>query len=244
MWRIDMTNKKIIQEFFDKKIIQISTNPLFQLTSGKQAPVYIDHRKIFSFSELRRMVVSEWALKLEEHSRLLSSPGAPLSSPGAPLSSPGAPLSSPGLTRGSTPIVFAGTATAGIAPAYALAEHFQCGFVYVRNKPKEHGLKSAIEGVIPQGAQVIVIDDMITTGSSILSAVEVLRSEKIPVLFASSISRHNFKKTNANFFKADIDFISVFKTSDLFLNACEMGLITKSDFDVVTQWLIGLDEQE
>lgn len=218
-----MTNKKIIQEFFDKKIIQISTNPMFQLTSGKQAPVYIDHRKIFSFPELRRMVVSEWTLKLEEHSRLLSSPS---------------------LTRGSTPIVFAGTATAGIAPAYALAEHFQCGFVYVRNKPKEHGLKSAIEGVIPQGAQVIVIDDMITTGSSILTAVEVLRSEKIPVLFASSISRHNFKKTNANFFKADIDFISVFKTSDLFLNACEMGLITKSDFDVVTQWLIGLDEQE
>lgn len=210
-----MTNKKIIQEFFDKKIIQISTNPLFQLTSGKQAPVYIDHRKIFSFPELRRMVVSKWAFQLEKC-----------------------------VLAGSSPIVFAGTATAGIAPAYALAEHFQCGFVYVRNKPKEHGLKSAIEGVIPQGAQVIVIDDMITTGSSILSAVEILRSEKIPVLFASSISRHNFKKTNANFFKADIDFISVFKTNDLFLNACEMGLITKLDFDVVTQWLLSLDEQE
>lgn len=203
----------VISEFFNKKIIQISTDPLFKLTSGKHAPVYIDHRKIFSFPELRKSVVSEWALQIQKHLDL--------------------PIKSN--------FVFAGTATAGIAPAYALAEHFSCGFVYVRNKPKEHGLKSAIEGVIPENPLVIVIDDMVTTGSSILSAVDTLRAENIPVLLASSISRHNLKKTNAHFAGKNVTLFSLFKTSDIFVTACKMGLITHTDLGVIDQWLAGLD---
>lgn len=209
-----MTHREIIiRGFFEKKIIQISTDPLFQLTSGKTAPVYIDHRKIFSFSELRKNVISEWAFELKKH---------------FPLSSMHEKL------------VFAGTATAGIAPAYALAEHFQCGFVYVRNKPKEHGLKSAIEGVIPEGAQVVVIDDMVTTGSSILSAVQILKEQHIPILGASSISRHDLDKTNACFSQSNVNLVSLFKTNDVFLVACELGLISHKEFDVIQNWFSGL----
>jgi len=209
--------EQLIEQLFEKKVIQISTNPMFTLTSGKKAPVYIDHRRIFSFPDLRKQIISYWADQLECKYDLLTK---------------------------KEDLVFAGTATAGIAPAYALAEHFQCGFVYVRSKAKEHGLKSAIEGVLSANAQVIVIDDMVTTGSSLLSAVERLCAENQNVICASSISRHALDSSAIKFQKAGVELVSLFQTNQMFQIALDKNAISKDDFSIIQNWLLELNKQE
>jgi orotate phosphoribosyltransferase len=212
---LDSETHDIVRGFFEAKVLQISTNPMFKLTSGKESPVYIDHRKIFSHSSLRKKVVAKWAEMLKvEFSAMLDSGN----------------------------VVFAGTATAGIAPAYALAEHFNSGFVYVRSKPKQHGLNSIIEGSLPANACVFVVDDMITTGGSILQAVEYVKSESVKSIVAISISNHNLKKANDSFVAKNLACKSLFKTTDLFDIAYAKDFITGREMKMIMEWLTQLDE--
>ncbi|APJ04086.1 orotate phosphoribosyltransferase [Silvanigrella aquatica] len=212
---LDSETHEIVRGFFEAKVLQISTNPMFKLASGKESPVYIDHRKIFSHPTLRKKVISKWAEMLKiEFSSMLDSPN----------------------------LVFAGTATAGIAPAYALAEYFNAGFVYVRSKPKDHGLNSIIEGTMPSNALVFVVDDMITTGGSLLQAAEHLKSEYVKSMVAISISNHNLKKSNEAFFSKNLVCKSLFKTTDLFDVAYAKDFITGREMKMIMEWLTQLDE--
>ncbi|WP_186645169.1 orotate phosphoribosyltransferase [Fluviispira vulneris] len=207
--------QEIIQGFFEAKVIQIKTNPMFKLTSGKESPVYIDHRKIFSHPQLRRKVIKAFADSL---------------------------LSQYAKQFTQDIVVFAGTATAGIAPAYALADYFNCGFVYVRSKAKEYGLNSVIEGFIPDEAHVIVVDDMVTTGGSILQACEHVRKDGFQILTAVSLSQHSLKKVKENFTLANIPLHSLFKTTDIFDIAYGKNMITGREMKLIMEWLTQLDE--
>jgi orotate phosphoribosyltransferase len=213
--KITPSKKEIIKGFFEAKVVQINTNQLFKLSSGKESPIYLDHRKIFSYPSLRKLVVEEWAnlLKFEYKSYFEKEKN----------------------------IVFAGTATAGIAPAYALAEYFSAGFIYVRNKAKEHGLKSTIEGVIPRMANIIVIDDMVTTGGSILHSAENLRNEGYNILTSSSISYHNLSKTMNLFRSKNINLLSIFKTTDILDLAYGMNFIDDKELARIMEWIHNLE---
>lgn len=212
---LDSDIHDIVRGFIETKVMQISTNPMFKLTSGKESPVYLDHRKIFSHVTLRRKIIHKWAhfLKAEFN----------------------------GVFENGNNIVFAGTATAGIAPAYALAEYFNCGFVYVRSKPKQHGLASVIEGSLPTNASVIVVDDMITTGGSVIQAVEYVRMESVKNIFVTSISTHNLKKANDAFAANHVLARSLFKTTDLFDVAYAKEFITGKEMKMIMEWLTQLD---
>ena len=212
---LDSETHDIVRGFFEAKVLQISTNPMFKLTSGKNSPVYIDHRKIFSHSFLRKKVIAKWAKMLKAEFPNMFESGN---------------------------IVFAGTATAGIAPAYALAEYFNSGFVYVRSKPKEHGLNSVIEGLLPANSNVFVVDDMITTGGSILQAAEYLQAEAIKSLVATSISNHNLKKAYESFSAKQLTCKSLFKTTDLFDIAYAKEFINGREMKMIMEWLTQLDE--
>jgi orotate phosphoribosyltransferase len=207
--------KEIIKGFFEAKIIQINTHTMFKLSSGKESPIYLDHRKIFSYPNLRKLVIHEWAHLIKNEFKMYF--------------------------EKEKNIVFAGTATAGIAPAYALAEFFSCGFIYVRAKAKEHGLKSMIEGVIPHAANIIVVDDMVTTGGSILNAVENLKQEGCKVLTTTSISYHNLNKTMSSFKEKDIGLLSLFKTTDILDIAYKMNFIDGREMQSIMEWLTSLD---
>ena len=208
--------KEIIKGFFEAKIIQINTTNLFKLSSGKESPIYLDHRKIFSYPNLRKIVIQEWANIIKTEFR--------------------------NYFEKEKDIVFAGTATAGIAPAYALAEYFGCGFIYVRSKAKEHGLKSMIEGVVPRNANIIVVDDMVTTGGSILQSADNLRQEGYNVLSTTSISYHNLNKTMSLFKKKQIDLISLFKTTDILDIAYKMNFVDSKEMRSIMEWLTSLDD--
>lgn len=208
--------KEIVKGFFEAKVIQINTTNLFQLSSGKASPIYLDHRKIFSYPSLRKLITQEWAQLIRQKLR-------------------------PYFEKEKN-IVFAGTATAGIAPAYALAEYFSAGFVYVRAKPKDHGLKSVIEGVLPHNANIIVVDDMVTTGGSILHCAENIRHEEHKVIATTSISYHNLNKTMSLFKKKQIDLISLFKTTDILDIAYKMNFVDSKEMRSIMEWLTSLDD--
>src|SRR3990170_4004486 len=88
--------------------------------------------------------------------------------------------------------VIAGVATAGIAWGAMVADQLKLPFIYVRPKPKEHGLGNQIEGHYEPGQQVIVIEDLISTGKSSLQVVEVLRSAGLEVAGIVSIFTYGF----------------------------------------------------
>ena len=212
---LDADIHDIVRGFIETKVLQISTNPMFKLASGKESPVYLDHRKIFSHVTLRKKIVSKWGQFLKTEF--------------------------PSVFDNSNNIVFVGTATAGIAPAYALAEFFNCGFVYVRSKPKEHGLASVIEGSLPSNAVVFVVDDMITTGGSVLQAVEYVKMEPVKNIFVTSISTHQLKKASESFVARHVIAKSLFKTTDLFDVAYAKEFITGKEMKMIMEWLTQLD---
>lgn len=212
---LDAEIHEIIRGFFEAKVVQISTNPMFKLSSGKESPVYIDHRKIFSHVALRKRVITKWTEMLKsEFSGLFNSSN----------------------------IVFAGTATAGIVPAYALAESFHAGFVYVRSKPKQHGLTSVIEGALPTNSFVFVVDDMITTGRSILQAIDNIKTEPVKSIVAISITNHNLKKQKEIFNEKNIVCRSLFNSTDIFDIAYAKNYINSREMKMIMEWLTQLDE--
>src|SRR5687768_18253158 len=96
----------------------------------------------------------------------------------------------------------AGVATAGIAWGAMAADQLKLPFVYVRPKPKEHGLGNQIEGYYEQGQKVVVIEDLISTGKSSLQVVEVLRASGLNVVGMVSIFDYGFPAAAQSFAQA------------------------------------------
>src|ERR671912_3070289 len=98
--------------------------------------------------------------------------------------------------------LLAGVATAGIAWGAMVADQLKLPFIYVRPKPKEHGLGNQIEGFYEQGQKVVVIEDLISTGKSSLQVVEVLRNNGLNVIGMVSIFDYGFAAAAESFERA------------------------------------------
>ena len=92
--------------------------------------------------------------------------------------------------------VIAGVATGGIAIGALVAEAMNLPFIYVRSEAKKHGLGNQVEGVLKAGQRVMVIEDLISTGSSSLTAVEVLRQTQADVIGMAAIFTYGFAKAS------------------------------------------------
>ncbi len=103
-----------------------------------------------------------------------------------------------------------GTATAGIPQACFVAELLELPMAYVRPEPKGHGRSKQIEGYIPQGAKVVVIEDLISTGGSSIKAIKALEEEGIEVLGLLAIFTYELEKANVNIQDADINLKNTF----------------------------------
>src|SRR5436189_1287477 len=88
--------------------------------------------------------------------------------------------------------LLAGVATAGIAWGAMVADQLKLPFIYVRPKPKEHGLGNQIEGEYTAGQKVVVIEDLVSTGKSSLQVVDVLKNERLEILGMVSIFNYQF----------------------------------------------------
>jgi len=134
------------------------------------------------------------------------------------------------------PDAIAGVATGAIAIGVLVAEALELPFVYVRPKPKEHGLGNMIEGEIKPGSKVVVIEDLISTGKSSLQAVEALRNADIEVIGMAAIFTYEFDHAVQNFKKENILLYTLSNYHVLIETALETGYIKQSDIETLKQW--------
>lgn len=132
--------------------------------------------------------------------------------------------------------LIAGVATAGIAWGAMIADQLKLPFVYVRPKPKEHGLGNQIEGQFEQGQKTVVIEDLISTGKSSLQVVDVLQQNKIEVIGMVSIFNYQFDVAKKAFEKQNVVYHSLTNYTSLLNLAVQKGMVQKEDEEVLLKW--------
>ncbi|MEY8662627.1 orotate phosphoribosyltransferase [Ligilactobacillus faecis] len=132
--------------------------------------------------------------------------------------------------------VIAGTATAGIPHAAFIAEELNLPLVYVRSKPKDHGQGRQIEGVLKKGAKTVVIDDLLSTGGSVLKAVKAAENEDADVLGVAAIFSYQLKALEENFNEARLPFITLTNYTELLSAALETGHISAAEEEILQKW--------
>jgi orotate phosphoribosyltransferase len=132
--------------------------------------------------------------------------------------------------------VIAGVATGGIAIGCLVAEELGLPFIYVRASAKEHGKKNLIEGYYNQGQSVVVIEDLISSGRSSLSAVKALRKEELNVRGLISIFTYSFDLAEENFTKLNCEKISLCDYNILLNEAVKSNYIEQKDIKLLDDW--------
>jgi orotate phosphoribosyltransferase len=130
----------------------------------------------------------------------------------------------------------AGVATAGISWGVMAADQLKLPFVYVRPKPKEHGLGNQLEGELAKGAKVLVVEDLISTGKSSLQVCEVLRQSGIEPVGMVSIFTYGFDQAAQAFDQAGIKLVSLTNYESLLRLALEQGKISASEHEILASW--------
>lgn len=130
----------------------------------------------------------------------------------------------------------AGVATAGIPHGALAADLLRLPFVYVRSKPKGHGLTNQIEGVLTQGQKVVVIEDLVSTGMSSLEAVEALRNAGADVIGMCALFTYGFSQATEAFDKAGVKLITLSNYNALIELAGNNGSIQPEALYKLNQW--------
>lgn len=132
--------------------------------------------------------------------------------------------------------LLAGVATAGIAWGAMAADQLKLPYIYVRPKPKEHGLGNQIEGYYEPGQKVLVIEDLISTGKSSLQVVDVLRNAGMHVVGMVSIFTYGFDVADKAFAEAGVKYLSLTNYSTLIELALEKGIVSKETESMLMDW--------
>lgn len=132
--------------------------------------------------------------------------------------------------------LIAGVATAGIAWGAMVADQLKLPFIYVRPKPKEHGLGNQIEGGFVPGQKTVVVEDLISTGKSSLEVVEVLQKAGIEVIGMVSIFNYRFDVAATAFEKAGIPVFSLTDYPTMIELAEKKGSVQPSEADNLLKW--------
>src|SRR5436190_1945086 len=132
--------------------------------------------------------------------------------------------------------LLAGVATAGIAWGAMTADQLKLPYIYVRPKPKEHGLGNQVEGYYEKGRKVLVIEDLISTGKSSLQVCEVLKAEGMVVIGMISIFNYGFEQAVKSFGDAGIPYRSLTNYETLIGLAIEKGLVAADQQKTLLKW--------
>jgi orotate phosphoribosyltransferase len=127
----------------------------------------------------------------------------------------------------------AGVATAGIPPATSLANLIKLPLIYVRSSPKEHGLRNQVEGILKSGQAVVMVEDLISTGGSLLKAVDAVREAGGVVEYCLGIFSYGFPETKERFEKSqcqlhtllNLDFLLQFAVKEEYIDSEEKQLV-------------------
>lgn len=132
--------------------------------------------------------------------------------------------------------VIAGVATGAIAWGMLVAEELGKPFVYVRPTPKDHGTGAQIEGSLPENANVVVVEDLISTGASSMSAVECLTKEGANVMGMVAIFSYNFDKARRSFEYSNLELRTLTNYNTLINEAVACNYIKDKDLETLQDW--------
>ncbi len=132
--------------------------------------------------------------------------------------------------------IIAGTATAGIPHAAWVAQKLNLPMVYVRSSAKEHGKGKQTEGVLPEGAKVVLIEDLLSTGGSSIKACEALINEGANVMSTLAIFSYNFAQVDQLFREMKIPFDTLTDYKTLLPIAVEMGYVPNASLETLKKW--------
>ena len=138
--------------------------------------------------------------------------------------------------------VIAGTATAGIPHAAWVSEILSLPMVYVRSSAKGHGKGNQIEGIVQEGAKIVVVEDLISTGGSSIKCVRALREAGCIVLGVVSIFTYELEKARAAFMEEDVPYFSLTDFTTLTEVAKEKQYILEEELASLRQWKTNPEE--
>ncbi|WP_455541306.1 orotate phosphoribosyltransferase [Prevotella fusca] len=130
----------------------------------------------------------------------------------------------------------AGVATGAIAQGMLVADELALPYVYVRPKPKDHGMKNQIEGELPAGAKVIVVEDLISTGGSSLKAVAALREAGFEVVGMVASYTYGFPVAEEAFREAGVQLVTLTDYEHVVEKALETGYIKEAEVPMLHDW--------
>ncbi|MBT8257680.1 MAG: orotate phosphoribosyltransferase [Bacteroidia bacterium] len=134
------------------------------------------------------------------------------------------------------PDVIAGVATGAIGIGALVAESMNLPFIYVRPEPKKHGRQNQIEGFASEGQNVVVVEDLISTGKSSLNAVQALREAGLKVKGMIAIFTYDFDISKSNFSEAELELFTLSNYPSLLEQAAETQYINSTEQETLAEW--------
>ena len=132
--------------------------------------------------------------------------------------------------------LLAGVATAGIAWGVMAADQLKLPYIYVRPKPKDHGMGNQIEGFYEKSQKTVVIEDLVSTGKSSLQVVDTLKDAGIEVIGMVSIFTYGFKVATEAFDNASLIYYSLTNYTSLIGLAVEKGFVSAGQQEILLKW--------
>jgi len=130
----------------------------------------------------------------------------------------------------------AGVATGAIAQGAMVAEELNLPFVYIRSAPKDHGLENLIEGDLKPGSKVVVIEDLISTGTSSLKAVEAVRNAGCDVVGMIAIFTYGFPIADAKFKEMKVKYTALCNYDAILDEALKTDYVDESEIKTLQEW--------
>ena len=130
----------------------------------------------------------------------------------------------------------AGVATGAIAQGALVADELNLPYVYVRPKPKDHGMGNQIEGELRAGSRVVVVEDLISTGGSSLKAVDALRRAGFEVVGMVASYTYGFGVAQEAFEQAGVQLVTLTDYEHVVAQALETGYIAEADVELLNEW--------
>ena len=132
--------------------------------------------------------------------------------------------------------LLAGVATAGIAWGAMAADQLKLPYIYVRPKPKEHGLGNQIEGYFEPGQKTLIIEDLVSTGKSSLQVVDVVQQAGLEVAGMVSIFTYGFPQAEQAFSARQLPYVSLTNYDSLIGLALEKGIVGGEMENTLLNW--------
>ena len=134
------------------------------------------------------------------------------------------------------PEIVAGTATAGIPHAAWLASSLDLPMIYVRGSSKQHGKQNRVEGRLDSGKQVVLIEDLISTGSSSIEAAKAIVESGAELFGVAAIFTYGLEAATQRFSEAGMNYAALTSFDELIQLALENGSISQPDIEILMEW--------